>query len=419
MSTKQPLLLSLLLSILPTDALHHMKRAISQDISLRDLSRSLVVTNMCQETVHPAIATQKGTAPNTGGFELGSGKQRNLTVGADWQGRVWGRTNCTFNFDGTGSSNNGGYNGGGAACATGDCGGVLDCKNPVCIALTEVFRGLSSKTYPNDQGNPPATLAEFSLASYSGQTFYDISLVDGYNIPMGIVSLYPESGNASLTEIPPNLTNPVCIGTAALLDDEGSTADEYLGTNSSFPIPLDRTQSKSDVQAWCPWDLQLSPMTGPSNGVYLYPDQSIQRPVFNPCYSACAKYSKPSDCCTGFYDSPSACKPSKYSADAKKVCPDAYSYAFDDQDSTFIIPSGGGFEVIFCPPGRSTTILSTLANQLHQLASTGHVSSQLLEKLRDEKIVLRTSNGVGRVGASGRQISWVAMVVTVGWLLIW
>lgn len=112
-----------------------MKRAISQDISLRDLSRSLVVTNLCQETIHPAIATQKGKAPNTGGFELGSGKQRNLTVGADWQGRVWGRTNCTFNFDGTGSSNNGGYNGGGAACATGDCGGVIDCKNPVCIAF--------------------------------------------------------------------------------------------------------------------------------------------------------------------------------------------------------------------------------------------------------------------------------------------
>ena len=204
---------------------------------------------------------------------------------------------------------------------------------------------------------------------------------------MGIVSLYPESGNASLTQIPPNLTNPVCIGTAALLADEGSTADAYLGTNSSFPIPLDQTLSKQDVEKWCPWDLQLNANTGPANGVYVYPDTSIQRPLFNPCYSACAKYSKPQDCCTGAYDNPNACKPSQYSTDAKKVCPDAYSFAFDDQTSTFIIPSGGGFEVVFCPPGRSTTILSTLSAQLHQLEATGHVTSQVLEMLKDEELV--------------------------------
>ncbi len=130
-SVTESLLLSLLWGVVPTDALHHMKRAISQDINLRGMSRSLVVTNMCQETIHPAIATQQGTAPNTGGFELSPGQQRNLTVGADWQGRVWGRTNCTFNYDGTGASHNGGYNGGGTACATGDCGGVMDCRNPV------------------------------------------------------------------------------------------------------------------------------------------------------------------------------------------------------------------------------------------------------------------------------------------------
>ena len=131
----KPVLLLLVLATLHTDAQHHMKRAISQDISLRDISRPLVVTNMCQETIHPAIATQKGTAPNTGGFELKSGQQRNLTVGADWQGRVWGRTNCTFNSAGTGSSNSVGYNGGGTACITGDCGGVIDCKYPVGIGL--------------------------------------------------------------------------------------------------------------------------------------------------------------------------------------------------------------------------------------------------------------------------------------------
>lgn len=35
-----------------------------------------------------------------------------------------------------------------------------------------------------------STLAEFIFATSSGQTFYDMSLVDGYNLPVGIVSLY-------------------------------------------------------------------------------------------------------------------------------------------------------------------------------------------------------------------------------------
>ena len=176
------------------------------------------------------------------------------------------------------------------------------------------------------KGETPVSLAEFTLASASGQTFYDISLVDGYNIPMAIVSLYPESGNSSLQEIPPNLTNPICIATASLLEDKGSTADAYSGTNESFPIPLDQTQSKSDVQRWCPWDLQLNKPTKPGDGVYPYPDDTIQRPIFNPCLSACAKYNKPSDCCTGSYNDPDICKPSLYSRNSKKVCPDAYSF---------------------------------------------------------------------------------------------
>ena len=229
---------------------------------------------------------------------------------------------------------------------------------------------------------------------------------------MGIVSLYPESGNSSLTDIPPNLTNPVCIGTAALLAEAGSTADANLGTNSSFPIPLEQSLSNSDVQGWCPWDLQLNIPIGPADGVYAYPDLTVERPHFDPCYSACAKNNKPSDCCTGLYDSPSVCKPSQYSQDAKKVCPDAYSFgivgnfrfskkmrntnffvAFDDQTSTFIIPSGGGFQVVFCPPGRSTTILSTMASQLQQLSQTGHVTARLLQESANVTLIRSQSEG--------------------------
>jgi hypothetical protein len=59
---------------------------------------------------------------------------------------VWGRTGCSFN-------------GNSGRCATGDCGGALSCS-------------LS--------GQFPMTLAEFSIGG--AQDFYDISVIDGYNV---------------------------------------------------------------------------------------------------------------------------------------------------------------------------------------------------------------------------------------------
>ena len=93
----------------------------------------LIVSNNCGDTIWPGIGTQAGTGPGTGGFELSSGSSNSLMVSADWQGRVWGRTNCSFNIGGTGASNLNGQNGAGAACGTGDCGGVLNCVNTVSL----------------------------------------------------------------------------------------------------------------------------------------------------------------------------------------------------------------------------------------------------------------------------------------------
>ena len=127
---------SLLLGLVATaGAVHHMKRAPLQYVSQRDETRPLVVSNLCKETIYPGIATQSGTPPKASGFELTAGQTMNLTVSADWQGRVWGRTNCSFNSAGTGPSNNGGYNGFGQACGTGDCNGLVNCKVTVGIPL--------------------------------------------------------------------------------------------------------------------------------------------------------------------------------------------------------------------------------------------------------------------------------------------
>ena len=118
-------------------AMHHMKRAPIAYISQRDESVPLAAKNLCKETIYPGIVTQAGTGPSSGGFALETGESKSLTVSADWQGRVWGRTNCSFNDDGTGPSNNGGYNGGGIACGTGDCGGIVDCKATVRGSILE------------------------------------------------------------------------------------------------------------------------------------------------------------------------------------------------------------------------------------------------------------------------------------------
>ncbi len=75
----------------------------------------ILVTNQCSETIWPGIGTQNGIGPGTGGFELDAGDSAQMYVSQDWQGRIWGRTNCTF------SGNKNGIDGGGAACMTGDC----------------------------------------------------------------------------------------------------------------------------------------------------------------------------------------------------------------------------------------------------------------------------------------------------------
>lgn len=126
----------------PVAAVHHMKRAPIAYVAQRsESSKPLVVENLCQETIYPGMATQAGDGPGTGGFRLSSGAQQKFSVSADWQGRVWARTNCSFNAMGTGPMNVGGVDGSGAACVTGDCFGVVDCV----VAVRPLFYILISE----------------------------------------------------------------------------------------------------------------------------------------------------------------------------------------------------------------------------------------------------------------------------------
>lgn len=93
-----------------------------------DSTVPLHVTNNCPDTIWPGITTQHGIGPGNGGFELVPGASAAMRVSWDWQGRVWGRTNCSFNANGTGPANLDGVHGNGAACLTGDCFAQLNCS---------------------------------------------------------------------------------------------------------------------------------------------------------------------------------------------------------------------------------------------------------------------------------------------------
>eukprot|EP01018_Ginkgo_biloba_P018658 Gb_14848 [translate_table: standard] len=125
---------------------------------------SFTLKNSCNYTVWPGISGNSGTLSTTG-FELSPGQESiTLSAPAGWNGRLWGRTVCTFDSKGKGT------------CATGDCGGSLKCNGM--------------------QGQPPATLAEFTIDEFEGKDFYDVSLVDGFNLPI-IVTPKGSNGTCS------------------------------------------------------------------------------------------------------------------------------------------------------------------------------------------------------------------------------
>ncbi|XP_068646838.1 thaumatin-like protein 1b [Aristolochia californica] len=223
------------------------------------LSATFTMTNNCEYMVWPGVLSGAGTAPlSKTGFPLQKGESQALTVPTNWSGRFWGRTQCTE--DSTGKF----------SCVTGDCGsGKVECAGGAA---------------------PPATLAEFTLNGSGGLDFYDVSLVDGYNLPMTVV---PQGGSGN------------CTTTGCLVELNGA----------------------------CPSDLRVQSADGSENVA---------------CKSACEAFNEPQYCCSGAYATPDTCKPSSYSEFFKHACPRAYSYAYDDSTSTFTCASAD-YTITFCP----------------------------------------------------------------------
>uniref|UniRef100_A0A0D9XHS6 Thaumatin-like protein n=1 Tax=Leersia perrieri TaxID=77586 RepID=A0A0D9XHS6_9ORYZ len=144
---------------------------------------------------------------------------------------------------------------------------------------------------------PPATLAEFTLdGTGAGLDFYDVSLVDGYNLPL----LVEPSGNGAV--------NGGSLTSAATCAPAGCAAD---------------------LNAMCPAELRAGGGAA--------------------CRSACDAFGRPEFCCSGAYANPTTCRPTAYSQVFKSACPRSYSYAFDDPTSTFTCSGRPDYTVTFCP----------------------------------------------------------------------
>ncbi|CAN6476336.1 unnamed protein product [Victoria cruziana] len=232
-------------------------------------SVTFYVTNMCPFPIWP------GTASNTelplvagGGFFLAPGQTKREHASSSWKGRIWARTSCDFTRAAA------------AACETGDCAGKLACNGTI--------------------GLPPATLVEFSLEpDPTKSSFYDVSLVDGYNLP---VAVSPSKGGKP--QLPSNCTINGC--------------SKSLTSGSNCPLELQVVSAdKGEVVA---------------------------------CKSACLAFGLDVFCCRNEYGTPDKCRPSIYSKIFKEACPSYFSYAYDGAPLTPLRSCWSDeYTITFCP----------------------------------------------------------------------
>ncbi|KAI9031592.1 thaumatin [Phycomyces nitens] len=204
---------------------------------------SIVVKNQCGYDLGITKLTSGTSSPET--VRVGAGTSKTYTLPSNWQGRLWGRKDCF-----------------------GDC--------------------------PMAGATHPASLAEFNFKAHSGMDFYDVSFVDGFNLPMAIT---PINGNKKQSgDTAYSCGSPVC---------------------SSIPS--------------CPKDLQV-----------------IENGEVIGCQSACSKYGTDEYCCAGAFNTPQTCSTNIYSKAVKETCPQVYSFAYDDNTSTYVCQATG-YNIVFCP----------------------------------------------------------------------
>ncbi|KAF3955254.1 hypothetical protein CMV_019501 [Castanea mollissima] len=222
---------------------------------------TLYVQNKCPFPIWPATAPNAGNPVIAdGGFYLPSGQTQRIYAPLTWSGRIWARTGCKFNSN---------WN---PTCETGDCDGRLACNGLI--------------------GTPPVTLVEVAFQEDQGKpSFYDVSLVDGYNIPVAVTT---------------RQTSRKCTIGGCL----------------------------KNVNKLCPQELEVLNIKGEVVA----------------CKSACLAFGVDKFCCTNEFGTPEKCKPTVYSKIFKDACPGYYSYAFDTPPP-LVNCASREYVITFCPSG--------------------------------------------------------------------
>ena len=229
-------------------------------------SRRLVTfVNQMSQTIWVAAAPNAATPLAATGWVLPAGQSVTITTPNNLNTRFWGRTGCVFNSAGVGH------------CQTGDCGGLFQCKG---------------------WGTIPATLAEVNFDAWDNLDFYDVSMVDGSNLPM------------------------------------------YINITKSSGGTKDKISPDGCVPAGC-----TKPVVCPS-----VLDVTVGSTVVG-CISACARLDTDQLCCRGQYSSRAACNPATwpvdYAAVFKRAEPYAYSYVDDDATSVFTCSGVCDYRITF------------------------------------------------------------------------
>ena len=229
-------------------------------------SRRLVTfVNKMSQTIWVAAAPNPATPLAATGWVLPAGQSVSITTPNNLNTRFWGRTGCVFDSAGVGH------------CQTGDCGGLFQCKG---------------------WGTIPATLAEVNFDAWDSLDFYDVSMVDGSNLPM------------------------------------------YINITKSSGGTQDKISPDGCVPAGC-----TKPVVCPS-----VLDVKVGSTVVG-CISACARLGTDQLCCRGQWSSRAACDPANwpvdYAAVFKRAEPYAYSYVDDDATSVFTCKGVCDYRITF------------------------------------------------------------------------
>jgi hypothetical protein len=227
--------------------------------------RLVTFVNRMSQTIWVAAAPSASTPLAATGWVLPAGQSVTITTPNNLNTRFWGRTGCVFGSAGVGH------------CQTGDCGGLFQCKG---------------------WGTIPATLAEVNFDAWEHLDFYDVSMVDGSNLPMYI-----------------NITR-----------SSGGTKDK-ISQNGCVPAGCTKPVS-------CPSALDVK-----AGGAVVG------------CISACARLGGDQYCCRGQWSSRAACNPAQwpvdYAAVFKSAEPYAYSYVDDDATSVFTCSGVCDYRITF------------------------------------------------------------------------